>query len=66
MSRVVVVSHRGGPDVLKVSRRPCPQVRHGTVRIVVHTVGVAFGDTMRRRGLLVPPVMRFVPGYDVV
>ena len=37
----------------------------GEVRVRVRYAGVAYGDVMRRRGVLAPP-FAFTPGYDVV
>ncbi|MCA9523975.1 MAG: zinc-binding dehydrogenase, partial [Myxococcales bacterium] len=65
MSRVVLVRGRGGPDVLHVVQREVPTPRSKAVRIRVEAAGVAFGDVMRRRGVLAPPGA-FTPGYDVV
>ncbi|HTM21252.1 MAG TPA: zinc-binding dehydrogenase [Kofleriaceae bacterium] len=64
MSRVVQVTGRGGPEVLEVVDRPAPEPRAGQVRIAVAAAGVAYGDVVRRKGLL---VVRhpFTPGYDV-
>ncbi|MCC6620150.1 MAG: zinc-binding dehydrogenase [Deltaproteobacteria bacterium] len=65
MSRVVMVTGRGGPDVLEVVERAAPSPGRGAVRIAVEAAGVAFGDVMRRRGMLAPRPP-FTPGYDVV
>jgi len=65
LSRRVTISGKGGPEVLQVIEEPIPEPRHNQVRIRVHTAGVAFGDIMRRRGVLAPP-WTFTPGYDVV
>ncbi len=45
--------------------QPMPQPGSGQVRVRVAFAGVAFGDVMRRRGVLAPPGA-FTPGYDVV
>ena len=43
---------------------PVPRPRRRQVRIRVRAAGVAFGDVMRRRGILAPR-RPFTPGYDV-
>ena len=63
-SRKVVVTAAGGPEVLQVVDTDAPSPRRGQVRIRVHAAGVAFGDVMRRRGVLAPR-RPFTPGYDV-
>jgi len=65
MSRRVVVRGKGGPEVLHVVEEDAPSPGRGAVRVRVHVAGVAFGDVMRRRGVLAPP-REFTPGYDVV
>jgi NADPH2:quinone reductase len=63
-SRRVMVRRAGGPEVLEVVEVPVPVPARSQVRIRVAAAGVAFGDVMRRRGLLAPP-WAFTPGYDV-
>lgn len=63
--RRVVAARYGGPEVLEVVREPVPEPRPGEVRIRVTRCGVAFGDVMRRKGVLAP-FAPFTPGYDVV
>jgi NADPH:quinone reductase-like Zn-dependent oxidoreductase len=63
-SRRVVVTAKGGPEALAVVEEPRPEPRHGQARIAVGAAGVAFGDVVRRRGLLAPR-RPFTPGYDV-
>lgn len=65
MSRRVVVRGAGGPEVLHVIDEAPPTPRRGQVRVRVRAAGVAFGDVMRRRGVLAPRG-EFTPGYDVV
>ncbi len=64
-SRVVVVTGRGGPEVLEVIERAPPAPGRAAVQIAVEAAGVAFGDVMRRRGVMAPRP-GFTPGYDVV
>jgi NADPH:quinone reductase-like Zn-dependent oxidoreductase len=67
MTRQVVVSRRGGPEVLEVRTVPTPSAGPGQVRIRVAAAGVAFADVSMREGLYpdIPP-HPFVPGVDVV
>jgi NADPH2:quinone reductase len=64
MSRRVIVTSAGGPDVLQLVDEAAPTPGKGQVRIRVHAAGVAYGDVMRRRGVLAPR-RPFTPGYDV-
>ena len=64
-SRKVFVEGKGGPEVLRIRLKEAQLPRRNQVRIRVHRAGVAFGDVMRRRGVLAPP-WAFTPGYDVV
>jgi NADPH:quinone reductase-like Zn-dependent oxidoreductase len=51
--------------VLHLEEVPSPQPRRGQVRLRAERIGVAFGDVMRRRGVLAP-WWPFTPGYDLV
>ena len=51
--------------MLHLIEAPTPAPRRGEVGVRVEAAGVAFGDVMRRRGVLAPP-RAFTPGYDVV
>ena len=64
-ARRVIVPTWGGPEVLQILEEAAPEPRASQVRLRVHAAGVAFGDVMRRRGVLAPP-WTFTPGYDVV
>jgi NADPH:quinone reductase-like Zn-dependent oxidoreductase len=66
-NRRVVISRRGGPDVLALVEEPLPEPRAGEVRVKIAAAGVAFADVLMREGLYpkTPPVP-FAPGYDVV
>lgn len=64
MSRKIVVTGAGGPEVLELVETTAPEPSRGEVRIRVDVAGVAFGDVMRRRGLFAPR-KPFTPGYDV-
>lgn len=64
--RRVVVSRRGGPDVLQVVEGPVPQPRPGEVRVKVRAAGVAFADVLMREGMYPgTPKPPFTPGYDI-
>lgn len=64
--REVVITKRGGPDVLQVREAPDPIPGPGQVRIQVAAAGVNFADTMARAGLYedAPPIPCVV-GYEV-
>ncbi len=66
-NRTVVISKRGGPDVLRLVEAPLPEPADGEVRVKIAACGVAFADVLMREGLY-PGVPRppFAPGYDVV
>jgi NADPH2:quinone reductase len=64
-SRYAIITGRGGPEVLEIAVREAPLPGRGEVRIAVEAAGVAFGDVVRRRGVMAPR-RPFTPGYDVV
>jgi len=64
MSRRAVVTGAGGPEVFSIVDEAPAAPRANEVRIRVAVAGVAFGDVMRRRGVLAPR-KPFTPGYDV-
>ena len=53
----IVFSQTGGPEVLRLSEVPKPEVRPGMVLIRVHAIGVNFADTRFMR----PTVTRNFP-----
>ena len=64
--RAVVLTGRGGPEVLQVQARPDPPVGPGQVRIAVKAAGINFADTMARVGLYPDaPKTPCVLGYEV-
>jgi NADPH:quinone reductase-like Zn-dependent oxidoreductase len=66
-NRTVVISKRGGPDVLKLVDRELPEPATDEVRVAVAACGVAFADVLMREGLYAGvPKPPFAPGYDVV
>jgi NADPH:quinone reductase-like Zn-dependent oxidoreductase len=63
----VVITARGGPEVLKLIEDDLPEPRPGEVRLKVLVTGVAFADVLMRYGMYPgTPAMPFSPGYDVV
>src|SRR5512141_698670 len=63
----VIVTHYGGPDVLRVVEEECPEPKDGEVRVRVLAAGVSLPDIMAREGVHpeTPPVP-FTPGWDLV
>ena len=63
----VVISRKGGPEVLQLVDREPPTPGPGEVRVQVLATGVAYADVLMRNGLYlgVPP-LPFAPGYDIV
>jgi NADPH:quinone reductase len=66
-NRRVVITRRGGPEALALVEDDLPDPGPGEVQVRVLASGVAFGDVMKRRGL-VPGMPRhpYTPGYDLV
>lgn len=64
--REVVITKRGGPEVLQIREATAPTPGAGQVRIEVAAAGVNFADTMARAGLYedAPPIPCVV-GYEV-
>src|SRR5512141_2830695 len=63
----VIVTHYGGPDVLRVVEEECPEPKDGEVRVRVLAAGVSLPDIMAREGVQpeTPPVP-VTPGWDLV
>jgi NADPH:quinone reductase-like Zn-dependent oxidoreductase len=63
----VIVTHYGGPDVLRLIEEERPEPRNGEVRVRVLAAGVSLPDIMAREGVHpeTPPVP-FTPGWDLV
>jgi NADPH:quinone reductase-like Zn-dependent oxidoreductase len=64
-ARRVVITRFGGPEVIEVQGADLADPGPGEVQLRVLASGVAFGDVLKRRGLvpgLRPP---FTPGYDL-
>ena len=64
--RAIVITKRGGPEVLQVQERPEPQAGPGEVRVDVSAAGVNFADVLARMGLYPDaPKLPAVVGYEV-
>ena len=53
--RAIEIAEHGGPEVLRVVRRPLPELRDGEVLIRVAGAGVNRPDVMQRLGYYPPP-----------
>src|SRR5215208_3822924 len=63
----VLLTRKGGPEVLEIVEREVPEPGPGEARVRVLAAGVAFADVMMRRGLYPGvPDFPFTPGYDLV
>jgi len=61
----IVFSQTGGPEVLRLSEVPKPEVRPGMVLIRIHAIGVNFADTRFRQGTyVVKPKLPDTPGME--
>lgn len=66
-TRAVIVTRRGGPDVLEVREEEVADPGPGMVRVQVHTCGLSFADILIREGTYPgAPVPPFTSGYDFV
>jgi NADPH2:quinone reductase len=64
--RVIEIAGHGGPEVLRVVRRPVPALRGGEVLIRVAGAGVNRPDVMQRMGKYPPPPgASDIPGLEV-
>lgn len=62
----VMITGRGGGEVLQVVERPLPEPGGRQVRVRVEAAGVNFADVMMRLGLYPDaPKLPAVPGYEV-
>lgn len=65
--RAVMLTKRGGPEVLEEVELPLVDPAPGEVRVAVQATGAGGTDvTMRRGSYIYAPKMPFVPGYEVV
>jgi NADPH2:quinone reductase len=64
--QAIEISHPGGPDVLRLIRRPLPQAGPGEVLIKVGAAGVNRPDVFQRQGRYPPPPgASDLPGLEV-
>ncbi len=66
-NRRVVITRKGGPEAMALVEDELADPGTGEVQVRVLASGVAFGDVLKRRGL-VPGMPRhpYTPGYDLV
>ncbi len=63
----VVISRKGGPEVLQVVEDELPELQFGEVRVKIFAAGVAFADIASRIGIYpTAPPIPFSPGYDII
>jgi len=63
--RAIVFTEVGGPEVMRLSEVPKPEVRPGMVLMKVHAIGVNFADTRFRQGTyVVKPKLPDTPGME--
>ncbi|QZZ21062.1 zinc-binding dehydrogenase [Leptothermofonsia sichuanensis E412] len=63
----VVITHPGGPDVLKMVEDELREPKAGEVRVKILATGVAFTDVMMREGVYPGvPELPYSPGYNIV
>ena len=65
--RAVMLTRKGGPEVLETVELPLPEPGPGELRVRVRATGVGATDvTMRRGSYPYAPPIPFVPGYETV
>jgi NADPH2:quinone reductase len=65
--RAVMLTRKGGPEVLETVELPLPEPGPGALRVRVRATGVGATDvTMRRGRYPYAPPIPFVPGYETV
>ncbi len=63
----IIVTHYGGPDVLRVVEEECPEPKADEARVRVLAAGVSLPDLMMREGIHPEtPRVPFTPGWDLV
>src|SRR5262250_2974603 len=63
----VVVTRYGGPEVITVAERECPEPMPGEVRVKVLAAGVSLPDVLAREGVHPEtPRVPYTPGWDLV
>jgi NADPH:quinone reductase-like Zn-dependent oxidoreductase len=66
-NRRAVITKVGGPDVLTLIEEELPPPKRDQVQLRVLASGVAYGDVIKRLGLIPGmPRMPYTPGYDLV
>ena len=64
--KVVEITQAGGPEVLKLTERPMPELKPGQVLIKIHAAGVNRPDVLQRIGVYPPPAdASDLPGLEV-
>ena len=64
--RQVVISRRGGPEVLRLEDAPMPTPGPGQLRIAVAAAGINFADILVRQGVYPgAPPLPCVPGHEI-
>lgn len=64
--RAIEISSPGGPDVLRLTERPVPDLRDGEVLVRVIAAGVNRPDIMQRMGRYPPPPgVTDIPGLEI-
>lgn len=64
--RAIEITQPGGPEVLRPSERPLPELKPGEILIKVHAAGVNRPDVFQRLGQYpVPPGASDLPGLEV-
>jgi len=65
--RAVMLTRKGGPEVLETVELPLKEPRRGEVRVRVLATGAGGTDIlMRHGGYIYAPRMPFVPGYEAI
>jgi NADPH:quinone reductase-like Zn-dependent oxidoreductase len=65
--QAVMLTRKGGPEVLETVELPLPEPGPGEVRVKVRATGVGATDiTMRRGSYAFAPRIPFVPGYESI
>ncbi len=66
-STSVIITRKGGPEVLQQVERDVPEPGPGEVRILVRYCGVGFTDVIMRLGYYpYAPRIPFAPGYEIL
>lgn len=64
--RAVEISEPGGPEVLRIGKRPVPDPGEGEVLVKVAAAGVNRPDVMQRKGMYPPPPgASDIPGLEI-